>query len=97
MPRPIRSIDIYLPLEYNDGQPVEETKFVALEDELLDRFGGVTTTQRRFPLKGLWQRKSRVYQDNVVIFTAMDFHATTASATYRALESLKSRLMKRFS
>jgi hypothetical protein len=50
MARPIRSIDVYLPLDYNDGRPVEESKFLALQRELLQRFGGVTCTQRQFPL-----------------------------------------------
>ena len=26
MARPIRSIDIYLPLDYSDGTPIEESK-----------------------------------------------------------------------
>jgi hypothetical protein len=26
MARPIRSIDIYLPLDYNDGRPIPESK-----------------------------------------------------------------------
>ena len=55
MPRPIRGIDIYLPLDYNDGRPIEESKYLALQQELLERFGGVTSVQRQFPLQGLWQ------------------------------------------
>ena len=43
MPRSIRSIDIYLPLDDNDGRPIEEVKYVALKDEFLSRFGGVTS------------------------------------------------------
>jgi len=53
MPRPIKSIDIYLPLEYNDGQPIEDTKYLGLQEQLLTRFGGVTSTQRQFPLQGI--------------------------------------------
>ena len=51
MARPIRTIDIYLPLDYNDGQPIPETRFVSLHRELLNRYGGVTSLQRQFPLK----------------------------------------------
>jgi hypothetical protein len=54
MARPIRSIDIYLPLDYNDGRPIAESKYVSLQQELLNRFGGVTCMQRQFPLHGLW-------------------------------------------
>jgi hypothetical protein len=42
MARPIRSIEIYLPLDYNDGRSIPESKYVSLQHELLDRFGGVT-------------------------------------------------------
>ena len=52
VPRPIRSIEIYLPLDYNDGRPIAESEFVALQDELLTRFGGATSTQRQVPLQG---------------------------------------------
>ncbi len=45
MPRAIRNIDIYLPLDYNDGRPIPESKYVALQLELLNRFGGVTSFQ----------------------------------------------------
>ena len=55
MARPIRSIEIYLPLDYNDGQPIPESKYISLQQELLNRFGGVTSVQRQFPLQGVWQ------------------------------------------
>jgi len=37
---PIRSIETYLPLDYNDGRPIPESKYVSLQQELLNRFGG---------------------------------------------------------
>ena len=37
MARPIRSIDVYLPLDYTDGRPIPEAKYVALQQELLGR------------------------------------------------------------
>src|SRR5438876_6729990 len=96
MPRPIRSVEIFVPLDYNDGRPVEESKFVGLQQELLTRFGGVTSTQRQFPLQGLWQSESRLFQDRVVVFTVMDFRAKTLLETIRYLERLKVRLKKKF-
>ena len=96
MPRPIRSIEVYLPLDYNDGRPIPASKFVALQEELLGRFGGVTSTQRQFPLQGLWQSETQVYQDRVVVFTVMDFGKETQFETIRYLERLKGRLKKRF-
>ncbi len=52
MARPIRSIDVYLPLDYNDGRAIPPSKYVSFQQELLNRFGGVTSVQRQFPLQG---------------------------------------------
>ena len=73
MPQPVRSIEIYLPLDYNDGRPIAESKYVRLQSELLKRFGGVTSTQRQFLLQGRWQGTEHVYQGRVVVFGVMDF------------------------
>ncbi len=96
MPRPIRSIELYLPLDYNDGRPIEESKFVSLQNELLSRFGGVTSTQRQFPLQGLWRSQERVFEDRVIVFTVMDFRSKTQLEMIRYLERLKTRLMRKF-
>jgi hypothetical protein len=96
VPRPIRTIEIYLPLDYNDGRPIEASKYVHLEDELLTRFGGVTSIQRQFPLRGLWRSEDRVFQDRVVVFTVLDFLARTGPEVLRYLERLKTRLKKKF-
>ena len=96
MPRPIKAIEIYLPLDYNDGRSIEAAKFVPLEDELLDRFGGVTSIQRHFPLRGLWHSGRQVFQDRVVVFSVMDFGTQTEFERIHYLERLKSRLKRKF-
>lgn len=97
MPRPIKSFDIYLPLDYNDGRPIEGTKYSVLEDELLDRFGGVTSIQRGFPLRGLWRSETtEVFQDRVVVFTVIDFRTKTDFELIRYLQRLKARLKRKF-
>jgi hypothetical protein len=96
MAKPIRAIDIYLPLDYNDGRPIPESKFVALQSELLSRFGGVTSVQRQFPLQGVWQTGADTYHDRVVIFSVMDFREETPIESLRYLERLKNRLKKKF-
>lgn len=96
MAQPIRHIDIYLPLDFNDGRPIPESKFIALQQELLTRFGGVTSVQRQFPLQGMWRAKGKVYQDRVVIFTVMDFQSKSQFECLRYLEQLKTRLKKKF-
>ena len=96
MPRPIKAIDIYLPLDDNDGRPIEAAKYVHFEDELLLRFGGVTSAQRQFPLKGAWQSGTQIFQDRVVVFTVMEFGVQTELERIRYLERPKARLKKKF-
>ncbi len=96
MARPIKNVNIYLPLKYNDGRPIPETRFVALEDELLIRFGGVTSIQREFPLHGVWRSGTEDYHDQVVVFSVMDFREETPFESLRYLERLKGRLKKKF-
>lgn len=96
MARQIRNIDIYLPLDDNDGRPFAESKFTTLEDEFLARFGGVTAIRRETPLKGVWQSGDEIYRDRVVIFTIMDFRDDTPLDSLRYLERLKNRLKKKF-
>lgn len=96
MARPIRNIEIFLPLDYNDGQPIPEGKYVALEDELVLRFGGVTSIQRQFPLQGVWQSGADLYHDRVVVFSVMDFRDETELECLRYLVRLKLRLKKKF-
>jgi hypothetical protein len=96
MARPIRSIEVYLPLDYNDGRLIPESKYVSLQQELLDRFGGVTSIQRQFPLQGVWQAGTEIYHDRVVVFSVMDFRGGSQLECLRYLERLKGRLKKKF-
>lgn len=96
MARPIRSIDVYLPLDYNDGRSIPASKYIALQEELLNRFGGVTSVQRHFPLQGVWRSGADVYHDRVVVFSVMDFREETQLECLRYLEKLKGRLKKKF-
>ena len=96
MARPIRSIEIYLPLDFNDGRPIPESKYISIQQELLNRFGGVTSVQRQFPLQGVWQSGTETYHDRVVVFAVMDFREETQMECLRYLERLKGRLKKKF-
>ena len=95
MARPIRNIEVYLPLDFNDGRPIPESKYVSLQQELLNRFGGVTSVQRQFPLQGVWQSGTDIYHDRVVVFSVMDFREETQLECLRYLERLKGRLKKK--
>jgi hypothetical protein len=94
MAKPIKGIEIYLLLDYNDGESIPMSKFISLEDELLRRFDGVTSLQRQFPLRGVWYSGAEIYYDEVVVFSAMDFSETTRLERLRYLQRLKERLKK---
>ena len=96
VPRSIRRVEIYLPLEYNDGRRIEESKYRRLYSELRARFGGVTSTQSQFPLKGVWKSGTQLHEERVVVFTMLDFREQPESRLVRYLERLKTRLEERF-
>src|SRR5215208_2813889 len=96
MARQIRSIVIYLPLEFNDGRAIPASYYVALQRELLKRFGGITSTQRQFPLKGVWRSGTEVFQDDVMIFSVMSFRDKSEALILSYLNGLKGRLKKKF-
>ena len=77
-------------------RPIPESKYVALQEEWLNRFGGVTSIHRQFPLQGIWQSGTELYHDRVVVFSAMDFREGTQLECLRYLERLKGRLKKKF-
>lgn len=59
-PNKIR-VEILLPLSYNNGKPIEKTKFDSTERELARRFGGCTALM---PTEGLWiDEDSKEYSD----------------------------------
>jgi hypothetical protein len=96
MAKPIRAIEVYLPLDFNNGEPIPVSRFVALQEELLRRFGGVTSIQRQFPLQGAWFSGEEIYYDQVVVFSTMDFRADSQLECLRYLKRLKARLKKKF-
>jgi len=63
--------EIYLPLTYNDGKPIEKEKFGLTREELVDRFGGVTSTPPGFPLEGWWHSPHGVVRDDIMIWTVV--------------------------
>jgi hypothetical protein len=96
VPRSVRRVEVYLPLEYNDGRPIADAKYLGLQKELRARFGGVTSTQRQFPLQGAWHSGEDVFEERVVVFTMMDFREQDEHELFQYLERLKNRLKKKF-
>jgi hypothetical protein len=73
MARSARRYDVYLPLTDNAGRHFPDALFDTVEGRLVERFGGLTTQQREFPLRGIWQGTGRLYLDQVVVMTVLDF------------------------
>ncbi len=93
MARAARQYDLYLPLRDNNGQPFPGTLFDSVELRLMARFDGLTVQQRAFPLRGLWQEAARVYVDEIVIMTVLDFRRQGSS---RFIAQLKRALLREF-
>jgi hypothetical protein len=91
MPRSARRYDLYLPLADNDGRPFPDDLFKGVQRRLLDRFGGLTTQQREFPLQGIWQGGTRLYLDLVIIMTVLDFRRQGSA---RFIARLKQDLLR---
>ena len=86
MPRESRKYDFYLPLRYNDGQDIEREKLDQVERELFSRFGGLTSIKRDFPLRGIWGNETTVYEDEIIILTAIDSSGNSFTSLEDRLE-----------
>ena len=93
MVRSARRYDFYLPLTYNNGSPVPDEKFAVLERRLVERFGGLTSQERAFPLKGIWQAEAQLFLDQVIVMTVLDFRRRGST---RFVGDLKRDLLDEF-
>jgi hypothetical protein len=93
MAKAARRYDIYLPLLFNNGQPVPREHFDAVEKRLIGKFKGVTAQQREFPFRGIWQGESQLYLDLVIVLTALDFHRRGST---KFIAQLKRDLLRDF-
>ena len=87
----MKEYDLFIPLNYNDGSPVETRKFQALQQRLLDRFGGVTFFPQ--PNEGLWRMGDVTYRDEIVIYRVL---AKKHRSARRFLAQLKEKLKRSF-
>lgn len=64
-------IQILLPLYDNDGQSFPQQEYGRVRDELMERFGGLTSYVRS-PADGLWKESSTTtVHDDIVIYEVM--------------------------
>jgi hypothetical protein len=83
----VKEYDIFLPLRYNDGSPIELIKFVQLHERLLSEFSGLTYFPQ--PNQGFWKLGDVTYRDEIVIFRVL---ATDSRRARRFLRKLKEEL-----
>lgn len=62
----MKEYDIFIPLYYNDGTPIEPARFQELQARLLERFEGLTYFPQ--PNQGFWKFGGMTYRDEIVIY-----------------------------
>jgi len=85
----VKEYDLFVPLYYNDGSPVEAEKLFELKRRLLNQFDGLTF----FPQanEGFWRAAGVTYRDEIVVFRILTADAPEAR---RFLSQLKQDLKK---
>ncbi len=61
----MKEYDLFVPLYDNDGRPVEPQTFQALQQQLLDQFGGLTFFPQ--PNEGFWTVAGITYQVSPIV------------------------------
>ena len=80
----MKEYDLFVPLYYNDGRPIEPRKFQDLQQQLLDQFGGLTFFPQ--PNEGFWTMAGVTYRDEIVIYRVI---TSDEQAARRFLSDLK--------
>ncbi len=62
----MKEYDIFVPLYYNDGTPIELGKLQELKARLLERFDGLAYFPQ--PNEGFWKFGGLTYRDEIVIY-----------------------------
>lgn len=86
-----RRYEVFLPNRYNDGTPVEQSKFLLTNRDLVTEFGAATFLPET--MRGIWTHQGQVYEDTSVRFF-VDVEDTPESAAFFA--RFKQILKERF-
>ena len=84
---PFERYEILLPLNYNDGTPIEPENFQETRRELVEQFGALTMDAPT--ISGLWVSGGREYRDELLRFV-IDTEATADTDAF--FRDLKERL-----
>ena len=84
-----KEYDIFVPLFYNDGTPIESRKFKRLQGRLLANFDGLSFFPQ--PIEGFWKMGGVTYRDQIVIYRVLSYQGGKAK---RILVQLKEQLKR---
>lgn len=87
----MREYEIFVPLFYNDGEPIEARKYQTLQRWILARFDGITIFPQ--PNKGTWKMGNVVFQDEIVIYRIL---TDRSKRTKKFFQKLKEKLKEAF-
>ncbi len=62
----MKEYDLFIPLYYNDGTPIEPARFQHLQSRLSEQFEGLTYFPQ--PNQGFWKFGNVTYRDEIVIY-----------------------------
>lgn len=85
----MKEYDIYVPLTYNDGSPIERTKRDHIGQVLLRHFDALTYFPQKN--KGYWKMGHVVFHDKIVIFRVI---SPRVRAARRFLKKFKEYLKR---
>jgi hypothetical protein len=89
----VKEYEIFIPLCFNDGTPIDTAFIPALRVRLLEQFDGVTFFPQ--PNEGYWRTGDVTYRDEIVIFRVVAANQRTARRFLRQLkEELKRDLQQ---
>ena len=82
---PMLEYELYVPLHYNDGRPIDPEKLKALKRRLVDQFGGLTHFQQEN--EGLWKIGEHTFRDRVEILRVLVNDETAARKYFTQLKA----------
>jgi hypothetical protein len=80
----MKEYELYVPLNYNDGRPIEMEKLAALKRQLTEEFGGLT----HFPQEneGRWKVGAITFRDRIVILRVLASRSAKAESFFVRLK-----------
>jgi hypothetical protein len=88
----VKEYDVFVPLNYNDGKPIEGRKFKAIQMRLLEQFKGLNI----FPQanKGFWKMAGLTFRDEIVIYRVLSSNARSSRRFFAELKAELKRDLK---